>query len=137
MIPSLCCVFSLLTLAFSPWYSDLVFHVPTLDVSVVGLVMCIEKSATYEQINATSRMLLTVLPYKGIIECFEDQIVSTDLISHSAPSIFDAGARMQLSLNSVKLISWYDNEWGTLIINICNWITRIYLHLSFSDQGES
>ena len=108
-----------------------------MDVSVVNLVMCINKSVTYKQIKATSRMLLTVLPYKGIIECFEDQIISTNLISHSASSIFDVGAGIQFSPNSVKLISWYDNEWGTLVINICNWITRIYLHLSFSDQRES
>ena len=82
-------------------------------------------------------MLLTVLPYKGIIKYSEDQVVSADFISHSPSSIFDAGAGIQLSPNSVKLISWYDNEWGTLIINICNWITSIYLHLSFSDQRES
>ena len=115
-IPSLCRVFSLLTFAFSPWYSDLAFRVPTLDVSIIDLVVRIEKSAAYEEIEATSRMLLTVLPYKGITEYSGDQVVSTDFISHSASSIFDAGAGIQLSPNSVKLISWYDNEWGTLVI---------------------
>ncbi|KIJ90183.1 hypothetical protein K443DRAFT_686918 [Laccaria amethystina LaAM-08-1] len=91
--------------------TGLAFRVPTLDVSVVDLVVRIEKSATYEEIKATIKAAAEG-SYKGIVEYSEDQVVSTDFIGHTASSIFDAGAGIQLSPNFVKLISWYDNEWG-------------------------
>jgi glyceraldehyde 3-phosphate dehydrogenase len=85
--------------------------VPTLDVSVVDLVVRIEKAATYDEIKATIKAAAEG-SYKGIVEYSEDQVVSTDFIGHTASSISDAGAGIQLSPNFVKLISWYDNEWG-------------------------
>jgi glyceraldehyde 3-phosphate dehydrogenase len=91
--------------------TGLAFRVPTLDVSVVDLVVRIEKPATYEEIKATIKAAAEG-SYKGIVEYSEDQVVSTDFIGHTASSIFDAGAGIQLSPNFVKLISWYDNEWG-------------------------
>ncbi len=75
------------------------FRVPTLDVSVVDLVVRLEKSATYEEIKATIKKAAEG-EYKGIV------------IGHTASSIFDANAGIQLNSNFVKLIAWYDNEWG-------------------------
>ncbi|KAF7373504.1 Glyceraldehyde-3-phosphate dehydrogenase [Mycena sanguinolenta] len=87
------------------------FRVPTLDVSVVDLVVRLEKSATYDEIKATVKEA-SEKEYKGIVEYTEDSLVSTDFVGHTASSIFDAGAGIQLNKNFVKLIAWYDNEWG-------------------------
>jgi glyceraldehyde 3-phosphate dehydrogenase len=91
--------------------TGLAFRVPTLDVSVVDLVVRIEKGATYQEIKDVIKKA-SEGEYKGIVEYTEEQVVSTDFIGHTASSIFDALAGIQLSPNFVKLISWYDNEWG-------------------------
>lgn len=91
--------------------SGLSFRVPTLDVSVVDLVVRIEKDASYDDIKATIKAAAAG-EYKGIVEYTEDALVSTDFIGHTASSIFDASAGIQLNKNFVKLIAWYDNEWG-------------------------
>jgi len=91
--------------------SGLAFRVPTLDVSVVDLVVRTEKSATYEEIKAVIKKA-SEGEYKGIVDYTDDQVVSTDFIGNTNSSIFDANAGIQLSPNFVKLISWYDNEWG-------------------------
>ncbi len=85
---------------------------PTSDVSVVDLVARIEKEATYDEIKAAIKEAAASGPLKGIIEYTEDAVVSTDFVGHSASSIFDAKAGIQLNKNFVKLVSWYDNEWG-------------------------
>lgn len=84
---------------------------PTLDVSVVDLVVRIDKAASYDEIKAVIKKA-SENEYKGILEYTDEQVVSTDFIGHTASSIFDANAGIQLSPNFVKLISWYDNEWG-------------------------
>ncbi|EIM80138.1 glyceraldehyde 3-phosphate dehydrogenase [Stereum hirsutum FP-91666 SS1] len=91
--------------------TGLAFRVPTNDVSVVDLVARLEKPASYDDIKAALKEAAEG-PYKGIIEYTEDSVVSTDFIGNSASSIFDASAGIQLNKNFVKLISWYDNEWG-------------------------
>jgi len=91
--------------------TGMAFRVPTLDVSVVDLVVRLEKSATYEDIKATVKKA-SEGEYKGIVEYTEDQLVSADFVGHTASSIFDANAGIQLNGNFVKLIAWYDNEWG-------------------------
>jgi glyceraldehyde 3-phosphate dehydrogenase len=91
--------------------TGMAFRVPTLDVSVVDLVVRLEKGAKYEDIKATVKAAAEG-EYKGIIEYTEDALVSTDFVGHTASSIFDASAGIQLSDNFVKLIAWYDNEWG-------------------------
>jgi len=91
--------------------TGLAFRVPTLDVSVVDLVVRLEKGATYDEIKATVKEA-SQGAYKGIIEYTEDAVVSTDFIGHTASSIFDATAGIQLNANFVKIIAWYDNEWG-------------------------
>jgi glyceraldehyde 3-phosphate dehydrogenase len=91
--------------------TGLSFRVPTLDVSVVDLVVRLEKAATYDEIKATVKAA-SQNEYKGIVEYTEDSLVSTDFVGHTASSIFDAGAGIQLNKNFVKLIAWYDNEWA-------------------------
>jgi len=91
--------------------TGLAFRVPTLDVSVVDLVVRIDKAASYDEIKAVIKKA-SENEYKGILEYTDEQVVSTDFIGHTASSIFDANAGIQLSPNFVKLISWYDNEWG-------------------------
>ncbi|TEB36602.1 glyceraldehyde-3-phosphate dehydrogenase [Coprinellus micaceus] len=91
--------------------TGLAFRVPTLDVSVVDLVVRLEKPAKYEQITAAVKAA-TEGPYKGIVEYTDEAVVSTDFIGNTHSSIFDAKAGIQLSDTFVKLIAWYDNEWG-------------------------
>ncbi|KAF8626427.1 hypothetical protein AX15_004881 [Amanita polypyramis BW_CC] len=91
--------------------TGLAFRVPTLDVSVVDLVVRLEKSASYDEIKKAIRAAADG-PLKGILDYTEEAIVSTDFIGHTASSIFDAQAGIPLNSNFVKLISWYDNEWG-------------------------
>jgi glyceraldehyde-3-phosphate dehydrogenase/erythrose-4-phosphate dehydrogenase len=91
--------------------SGLAFRVPCNDVSVVDLVVRTEKEAPYDQIKQAIKDAAGG-PLKGIIEYTEDSVVSTDFIGHEASSIFDASAGIQLNKNFVKLIAWYDNEWG-------------------------
>ncbi|KAM6495288.1 glyceraldehyde-3-phosphate dehydrogenase [Amanita muscaria] len=91
--------------------TGLSFRVPTLDVSVVDLVVRIEKSATYDEIKEAFREA-SKGSLKGIIEYTDEHVVSTDFIGHTASSIFDSLAGIQLNANFVKLIAWYDNEWG-------------------------
>jgi glyceraldehyde 3-phosphate dehydrogenase len=96
------------------------FRVPTLNVSVVDLTCKIEKSATYEQIcDAVKRAANGEL--KGIIQFTSDDIVSSDCIGNSHTSIFDAKAGIMLNPNFVKLVAWYDNEWGysTKTVDLC------------------
>nr|CAF74786.1 glyceraldehyde 3-phosphate dehydrogenase [Desarmillaria tabescens] len=92
--------------------TGLSFRVPTSDVSVVDLVARLQKDASYDDIKAAVKEAAASGPLKGVIEYTEDAVVSTDFVGHSASSIFDAKAGIQLNKNFVKLIAWYDNEWG-------------------------
>ncbi|TKY47736.1 Glyceraldehyde-3-phosphate dehydrogenase, cytosolic [Spatholobus suberectus] len=87
------------------------FRVPTVDVSVVDLTVRLEKPATYEQIKAAIKEE-SEGNLKGILGYTEDDVVSTDFVGDSRSSIFDAKAGISLNENFVKLVSWYDNEWG-------------------------
>ncbi len=87
------------------------FRVPTLDVSVVDLTCRIEKATTYEEIKAAVKAAADG-EMKGILGYTEDAVVSSDFIGDSRTSIFDAEAGIMLNPNFVKLVSWYDNEWG-------------------------
>ncbi len=87
------------------------FRVPTIDVSVVDLTCRLEKSATYEEIKAAVKAA-SENELKGILGYTEDAVVSTDFIHDKRTSIFDAEAGIALNGNFVKLVSWYDNEWG-------------------------
>ena len=91
--------------------TGMAFRVPTLDVSVVDLTARLEKAATYEEIKAAIKAA-SENEMKGILGYTEDEVVSSDFISDARTSIFDAGAGISLNGNFVKLVSWYDNEWG-------------------------
>ncbi|KAF2710888.1 glyceraldehyde-3-phosphate dehydrogenase-like protein [Pleomassaria siparia CBS 279.74] len=86
-------------------------RVPTANVSVVDLTVRIEKGASYDEIKAAIKEA-SEGSLKGILGYTEDDIVSTDLIGDNRSSIFDAKAGISLNNNFVKLVSWYDNEWG-------------------------
>jgi len=86
-------------------------RVPTANVSVVDLTVRIEKSANYEEIKAVIKKA-SETTLKGILAYTEDEVVSSDMNGHNASSIFDAKAGISLNDNFVKLVSWYDNEWG-------------------------
>ncbi|KDQ49586.1 hypothetical protein JAAARDRAFT_42755 [Jaapia argillacea MUCL 33604] len=91
--------------------TGLAFRVPTLDVSVVDLVVRLEKSATYDEIKEVVKKA-SAGPLAGILDYTEESVVSTDFVGYNASSIFDAAAGIALNQNFVKLIAWYDNEWG-------------------------
>jgi len=92
--------------------TGMAFRVPTPDVSVVDLTCTLAVDTTYEDIKKTMKEAAESEAYKGIVGYTEDQVVSTDFQGDSRSSIFDAGAGIQLSPKFVKLVSWYDNEWG-------------------------
>jgi len=87
------------------------FRVPTADVSVVDLVVRTEKPAPYEEIKAAMKKA-SEGEMKGILGYTEDEVVSTDFVGSTESSIFDAKAGIPLNSNFIKLISWYDNEYG-------------------------
>jgi glyceraldehyde 3-phosphate dehydrogenase len=86
-------------------------RVPVPDGSTVDLVVELEKDVTVEQVNAAVRKAAEG-PLTGIIEYTEDPIVSTDIIGNPHSSIFDASGTQVMGGNLVKVMSWYDNEWG-------------------------
>lgn len=91
--------------------TGMAFRVPTLDVSVVDLTCRLEKPASYDDIkNAVKKAADGEL--KGILGYTEEDVVSADFIHEARTSVFDAGAGIALNDNFVKLVSWYDNEWG-------------------------
>ncbi len=87
------------------------FRVPTVDVSVVDLTCNLGKPATYEEICEVVKKA-SENEMKGIIEYVDDLVVSSDFINDEHTSIFDAKAGIQLTDTFVKLVAWYDNEWG-------------------------
>ena len=91
--------------------TGMAFRVPTLDVSVVDLTVNLKKPATYEQICAAMKKA-SEGELKGILGYTEDEVVSSDFIGEVRTSVFDAKAGIALTDTFVKLVAWYDNEWG-------------------------
>ncbi len=91
--------------------TGMAFRVPTPNVSVVDLTCRLEKPATYEEIKAAVKEAANG-ELKGILGYTEDDVVSTDFVHEYCTSVFDAKAGIALNDNFVKLVSWYDNEWG-------------------------
>lgn len=91
--------------------TGMAFRVPTLDVSVVDLTCRLDKAATYAEICAAVKAA-SEGDMKGVLAYTEDEVVSSDFIGCANTSIFDAKAGISLNGNFVKLVSWYDNEWG-------------------------
>ena len=106
-------------------------RVPTLDVSVVDLTVNLSKPASYadicyEILHASETYM------KGVIGYTRDQVVSTDLIGNPCPCIFDETAGISLDQDFVKLIAWYDNEWG-----YSNMVVRMLEHMHTVDEADA
>lgn len=106
--------------------TGMAFRVPTVDVSVVDLTVRLEKSATYEEIKSAVKKA-SENELKGILGYTEDAVVSTDFIHDARTSIFDADAGIALNGNFVKLVSWYDNEWGysNKVVNLIEHMAKV------------
>ncbi|TET36891.1 MAG: type I glyceraldehyde-3-phosphate dehydrogenase, partial [Planctomycetota bacterium] len=91
--------------------NGMAIRVPTPDASLVDLVVNLEKGTTVEAVNNAMREAAEG-PMKGVLEYTEDPIVSGDVIANPHSAIFDAPSTMALGGNFVKVLSWYDNEWG-------------------------
>jgi len=91
--------------------TGMAFRVPTPNVSVVDLTVNLANPASYDQIKAAMKTA-SEGPMAGILGYTEDEVVSTDFLGQSCTSVFDAGAGIALTDTFVKLVAWYDNEWG-------------------------
>jgi glyceraldehyde 3-phosphate dehydrogenase len=91
--------------------TGMAFRVPTSDVSVVDLTCELNKETSYEQICAAMKAA-SEGPLKGVLGYTEQEVVSTDFRGESLTSVFDAKAGIMLDSTFVKVVSWYDNEWG-------------------------
>ncbi len=91
--------------------TGMAFRVPTPNVSVVDLTVNLERGASYDAIKAAMRAAAAG-PMAGILGYTEDAVVSTDFLGETCTSVFDASAGIALTDTFVKVVSWYDNEWG-------------------------
>merc|ERR1712048_1226981 len=91
--------------------TGMAFRVPTVDVSVVDLTCELETPTTYDEIKAEVKRA-SQEEVKGIVGYTEDQVVSSDFVGETCSTVFDAEAGIMLTPTFVKLVSWYDNEWG-------------------------
>jgi len=106
--------------------TGMAFRVPTPDVSVVDLTVRLNKPATMDQIKAAMKKA-SEGEMKGFLGYTEDSVVSTDFIHNPLSSVFDAQAGIALSDKFVKVVSWYDNEWGysNRVIDLCVYMNKI------------
>jgi len=100
--------------------TGMAFRVPTPDVSVVDLTCKLEKEASYDEIVAAIKEA-SETSMKGVLSWTADEVVSTDFIGNKFSSIFDIKAGIALNKSFVKLVSWYDNEWGysNRLVDLC------------------
>jgi glyceraldehyde 3-phosphate dehydrogenase len=105
--------------------TGMAFRVPTSDVSVVDLTVELNNDASYDDICAAMKAASESGDLAGVLDYTEDKVVSTDFRGRTTPSIFDAGAGIQLDPTFVKVVSWYDNEYGYT----CNML-RMVQHVS-------
>jgi len=112
--------------AVSGKLTGMAFRVPTLDCSVVDLTVRLEKPASYATICEAVKVA-SEGELKGILGYTEEELVSSDFIHDNRSSIFDAKAGISLNDNFVKLISWYDNEWGysSRVIDLILYISKV------------
>ena len=106
--------------------TGMAFRVPTLDVSVVDLTIKLSKETTYEEIcNVIKNASETT--HRGIVGFTDEEVVSSDFIHDSRSAIFDSKAGIMLNSTFVKIIAWYDNEWGysNRLIDLVNYIHKI------------
>jgi len=110
--------------------TGMAFRVPTPDVSVVDLTARLEKPASMDAIKAVVKKAAAG-KLKGILQYTEEQVVSSDFIGDSHSSIFDADASISLNPHFVKLVAWYDNEYG-----YSNRIVDLITHIAAKDAGH-
>ncbi|QPN56783.1 type I glyceraldehyde-3-phosphate dehydrogenase [Synechococcus sp. CBW1107] len=91
--------------------TGMAFRVPTPDVSVVDLTVNLERPASYEAIKDAMKAAAAG-PMAGVLGYTEDEVVSSDFLGETCTSVFDAGAGIALTDTFVKVVAWYDNEWG-------------------------
>ncbi|OJJ43995.1 hypothetical protein ASPZODRAFT_18770 [Penicilliopsis zonata CBS 506.65] len=105
-------------------------RVPTCNVSVVDLTCRTEKPFTYDEIKQTIKKASESPELKGILGYTEDDVVSSDMNGNEHSSIFDAKAGIALNSNFVKLVSWYDNEWGysRRVVDLIAYIAKVDSH---------
>merc|ERR1711971_397327 len=105
--------------------TGMAFRVPTPDVSVVDLTCRLEKPAKYDEIVAAIKEAAAG-PMNGVLDWTDDEVVSTDFVSCKSSSIFDVGAGISLNDHFVKLVSWYDNEWGysNRLVDLCVYMSK-------------
>ncbi len=106
--------------------TGMAFRVPTVNVSVVDLTCKLEKPASMEEITQAIKTA-SEGELKGILGYTEDDVVSTDFLGDSRISIFDVKASIGLNPNFVKLVSWYDNEWGysNKLVDLIEYINKV------------
>jgi glyceraldehyde 3-phosphate dehydrogenase len=104
--------------------TGMAFRVPTSDVSVVDLTVELNKEATYDQICAAMKSASENGPLKGVLGYTTESVVSTDFRGETCPSVFDAGAGIALDPTFVKVVAWYDNEYG-YTCNLMRMVTHI------------
>lgn len=104
--------------------TGMAFRVPTSDVSVVDLTVELNKAATYDEICAAMKKASESGPLKGVLGYTTDSVVSTDFRGETCPSVFDAGAGIALDPTFVKVVAWYDNEYG-YTCNLMRMLTHI------------
>jgi glyceraldehyde 3-phosphate dehydrogenase len=105
--------------------TGMAFRIPTSDVSVVDLTCELNKETSYEQIVAVMKAASESGPLKGVLGFTDEKVVSTDFRGETCPSVFDAGAGIQLDPTFVKVVAWYDNEYGYT----CN-LMRLVEHIA-------
>ncbi len=104
--------------------TGMAFRVPTSDVSVVDLTVELNKPATYDEICAAMKKASESGPLKGVLGYTTESVVSTDFRGETCPSVFDAGAGIALDPTFVKVVAWYDNEYG-YTCNLMRMVTHI------------
>jgi glyceraldehyde 3-phosphate dehydrogenase len=104
--------------------TGMAFRVPTSDVSVVDLTCELNKAASYDEICKAMKSASESGPLKGVLGYTTDSVVSTDFRGETCPSVFDAGAGIALDPTFVKVVAWYDNEYG-YTCNLMRMVTHI------------
>ena len=106
--------------------TGMAFRVPTVDVSVVDLTCRLEKGASFEEVKAAIKHA-SENELAGILGYTEEGVVSQDFVSEPRTSVFDANASMALNDNFVKIVSWYDNEFGysTKLVDLATYIANV------------
>jgi glyceraldehyde 3-phosphate dehydrogenase len=110
--------------------TGMAFRVPTANVSVVDLTVNLSSETSYSQICDVMHAESKSSRYDGVLGYTEEDVVSTDFMSDSRTSIFDAKAGIELSPTFFKIISWYDNEWG-----YSNKIIDLLVHIKLEEEN--